>query len=40
MYDKFRIIDFVYVMHSSYNQSKNTWENKKNLTTNLDKDFI
>lgn len=40
LHDKFCIIDFEYVMHGSYNWSKNARENDETLATALDKDFV
>ncbi len=40
MHDKFCIIDLEYVMHGSYNWSKNAQYNKETLATALDKDFV
>lgn len=40
MHDKFCIIDLEYVMHGSYNWSKNAMENEETLATALDKDFV
>lgn len=40
MHDKFCIIDLEYVMHGSYNWSKNAQNNDETLTTALDKDFV
>jgi hypothetical protein len=38
--DKFRIIDFIFVMHGSYNWSKAAQYNDETLATALDKDFV
>lgn len=40
LHDKFCIIDLEYVMHGSYNWSKNAKGNEETLTTALDKDFV
>ena len=40
MHDKFCIIDLEYVMHGSYNWSKNAMSNSETLATALDKDFV
>lgn len=40
LHDKFCIIDFEYVMHGSYNWSKNASGNDETLATALDKDFV
>lgn len=40
MHDKFCIIDLEYVMHGSYNWSKNAQYNKETLATALDRDFV
>lgn len=40
MHDKFCIIDFDYVMHGSYNWSKNAQNNEETLSTALDRDFV
>jgi phosphatidylserine/phosphatidylglycerophosphate/cardiolipin synthase-like enzyme len=40
MHDKFCIIDLEYVMHGSYNWSKNAQNNKETLATALDRDFV
>lgn len=40
MHDKFCIIDLEYVMHGSYNWSKNAMSNDETLATALDKDFV
>ncbi len=40
MYDKSCIIDLEYVMHCSYNWSKNAQNNDETFTTALDKDFV
>lgn len=38
-HNKFCIIDFEYVMHGSYNWSKNAQENEETWSTALDRDF-
>lgn len=40
LHDKFCIIDLEYVMHGSYNWSKNARKNDETLATALDRDFI
>ena len=40
LHDKFCIIDFDYVMHGSYNWSKNAQNNEETLSTALDRDFV
>jgi phosphatidylserine/phosphatidylglycerophosphate/cardiolipin synthase-like enzyme len=40
MHDKFCIIDLEYVMHGSYNWSKNARNNDETLATALDRDFV
>ncbi|OAB33767.1 phospholipase D-like domain-containing protein [Paenibacillus glacialis] len=40
MHDKFCIIDLEYVMHGSYNWSKNAQYNDETLATALDRDFV
>ncbi len=40
LHDKFCIIDFEYVMHGSYNWSKNAQKNDETLATALDRDFV
>jgi phosphatidylserine/phosphatidylglycerophosphate/cardiolipin synthase-like enzyme len=40
LHDKFCIIDLEYVMHGSYNWSKNAQSNEETLATALDKDFV
>lgn len=40
LHDKFCIIDFEYVMHGSYNWSKNARDNDETLATTLDRDFV
>lgn len=40
MHDKFCIIDLEYVMHGSYNWSKNATNNKETWATALDRDFV
>ena len=40
MHNKFCIIDFDYVMHGSYNWSKNAEGNEETLSTALDRDFV
>jgi phosphatidylserine/phosphatidylglycerophosphate/cardiolipin synthase-like enzyme len=40
MHDKFCIIDFEFVMHGSFNWSKNAQYNDETLATALDKDFV
>lgn len=40
LHDKFCIIDFEYVMHGSYNWSKNARNNNETLATALDRDFV
>ena len=40
MHNKFCIIDFDYVMHGSYNWSKNAIGNEETLSTALDRDFV
>lgn len=40
LHDKFCIIDFEYVMHGSYNWSKNARNNDETLATALDRDFV
>ena len=40
MHDKFCIIDLEYVMHGSYNWSKNARTNDETLATALDRDFV
>jgi len=39
-HDKFCIIDFEFVMHGSYNWSKNARGNDETLATALDRDFV
>jgi phosphatidylserine/phosphatidylglycerophosphate/cardiolipin synthase-like enzyme len=39
-HDKFCIIDFEFVMHGSYNWSKNARNNDETLATALDRDFV
>lgn len=40
IHDKFCIIDFEFVMHGSYNWSKNARGNDETLATALDRDFV
>ncbi|MCS4525854.1 phospholipase D-like domain-containing protein [Clostridium botulinum] len=40
LHDKFCIIDFEFVMHGSYNWSKNARGNDETLVTALDRDFV
>ncbi len=40
MHDKFCIVEFEFVMHGSFNWSKNARHNDETLATALDKDFI
>jgi phosphatidylserine/phosphatidylglycerophosphate/cardiolipin synthase-like enzyme len=40
IHDKFCIIDFEYVMHGSYNWSKNARGNEETWATALDRDFV
>lgn len=40
LHDKFCIIDFEYVMHGSYNWSKNARGNDETLATALDRDLV
>lgn len=40
LHDKFCIIDLEYVMHGSYNWSKNAINNDETLATALDRDFV
>lgn len=40
MHNKFCIIDFDYVMHGSYNWSKNAEGNEETLSTALDRDLV
>lgn len=40
LHDKFCIIDLEYVMHGSYNWSKNAEGNDETLATALDRDFV
>ncbi len=40
LHDKFCIIDFEYVMHGSYNWSRNAQKNDETLATALDRDFV
>lgn len=40
LHDKFCIIDFEFVMHGSYNWSKNARNNDETLATALDRDFV
>lgn len=40
LHDKFCIIDLEYVMHGSYNWSKNARNNDETLATALDRDFV
>ena len=40
LHDKFCIIDLDYVMHGSYNWSKNARRNNETLATALDQDFV
>lgn len=40
LHDKFCIIDFDFVMHGSYNWSKNAQNNEETLSTDLDRDFV
>lgn len=40
LHDKFCIIDFEYVMHGSYNWSKNARNNKETWATALDRSFV
>lgn len=40
LHDKFCIIDLEYVMHGSYNWSKNARKNDETLATALDRDFV
>jgi len=40
LHDKFCIIDLEYVMHGSYNWSKNARQNDETLATALDRDFV
>lgn len=40
LHDKFCNIDFEYVMHGSYNWSKNAQNNEETLSTAIDRDFV
>ena len=40
LHDKFCIIDLEYVMHGSYNWSKNARQNDETLATAMDRDFV
>jgi len=40
LHDKFCIIDLEYVMHGSYNWSRNASKNKETWATAIDKDFV
>lgn len=40
LHDKFCIIDFEFVMHGSYNWSKNANNNDETLATAIDRDFV
>lgn len=40
LHDKFCIIDFEFVMHGSYNWSKNARDNDETLATALDRDLV
>lgn len=40
LHDKFCIIDFEFIMHGSYNWSKNARGNDETLATALDRDFV
>ncbi|WP_084331177.1 phospholipase D-like domain-containing protein [Ruminiclostridium cellobioparum] len=40
LHDKFCLIDFEFVMHGSYNWSKNARGNDETLATALDRDFV
>ena len=40
LHDKFCIIDFEFVMHGSYNWSKNARNNDETLETALDRDLV
>lgn len=40
LHDKFCIVDFEYVMHGSYNWSKNAQGNEETLSTALDRDYV
>jgi len=40
LHDKFCVIDFEFVMHGSYNWSKNARGNDETLATALDRDFV
>ena len=40
MHDKFCIIDFEYIMHGSYNQTKVAEYHDETLATALDRDFV
>ena len=40
LHDKFCIIDLEYVMHGSFNWSKNAQKNDETLATALDRDFV
>lgn len=40
LHDKFCIIDFEFVMHGSYNWSKNARGNDETIATALDRDFV
>lgn len=40
LHDKFCIIDLEYVMHGSYNWSKNARNNVETWATALDRDFV
>lgn len=40
LHDKFCVIDLEFVMHGSYNWSKNATHNEETLATALDKDFV
>lgn len=40
LHDKFCIVDFEYVMHGTYNWSKNAQNNDETLATALDRDFV
>ncbi|MEO4055096.1 phospholipase D-like domain-containing protein [Solibacillus sp. CAU 1738] len=40
LHDKFCIIDFEFVMHGSYNWSKNARNNKETWATAIDRSFV
>jgi len=40
LHDKFCIIDFEFVMHGTYNWSRNAEGNDETLATALDRDFV